>query len=270
MTEKDAQTFVDIGGRRLAMRGAGEGFPTVVLEMGLGSAGSFYDDIARQIASFTRVVWYDHAGLGQSDPAPTPRTIQDLALDLHTLLQHAAIPGPYVLAGHSMGGLTVRFYQQQYSAEVAAIVLIDSAHEDQRERYLAALPLQREDELSGLARLRDFLLKGWEDPTANGEYIDNLANSALMRSCGPFDALPLTVISRGHSNSNPAEFPPGVIERIEQGWHKLQCELTALSSQSKHIIAENSGHLINKDEPELLIESIWEVVMQVRRAQSSS
>jgi alpha-beta hydrolase superfamily lysophospholipase len=102
MEHKDASILVKVGGRRLAGREAGNGAPTVVLEMGLGAAGSFYDEIAKQLATFTRVVWYDHAGLGQSDPAPTPRTVQDLVFDLHALLHAADIPSPYVLVGHSL------------------------------------------------------------------------------------------------------------------------------------------------------------------------
>jgi pimeloyl-ACP methyl ester carboxylesterase len=124
MEEQKISTLVDIGGRRLAVRSEGDGLPSVVLEMGLGGEGSMYDAIARQIATYTRVLWYDRAGLGRSDPVPTPRTIQDLVLDLHTLLQQIALPGPYLLAGHSMGGPVVRLYRDRYPEEVAALVLI--------------------------------------------------------------------------------------------------------------------------------------------------
>src|SRR5215469_4006553 len=98
-TEWQEPRLVDVGPYRLALRKAGQGQFTVVLEMGVGAAGNFYDDIAQRVATFTRVVWYDHAGLGRSDPAPTPRTVADLAADLHALLQAAQIPPPYVLMG---------------------------------------------------------------------------------------------------------------------------------------------------------------------------
>jgi pimeloyl-ACP methyl ester carboxylesterase len=265
MGEKDTPILVDIGGRRLAMRAEGDGVPTVVLEMGLGGAGSMYDGIVRHIATCTRVVWYDRAGLGQSDPAPTPRTIQDLMLDLHALLQKASIPGPYVLAGHSMGGPVVRLYRERYSENVSALVLIDSSHEDQRKRYLAVLPPEQPHELPHLTHLRHVLEVRWVDPDANEEKIDNLANSELLRACRGLGDLPLVVVSRGLSGQDPAKYPPGLIEVMEQTWRQMQYELTQLSSQSQHIIATRSRHVINEDEPEVIVEAIRQMVMQVRK-----
>ncbi|GCF09852.1 alpha/beta fold hydrolase [Dictyobacter arantiisoli] len=263
MEEKNQLTLVAIGGRRLAMKTRGVGAPAVVLEMGLGGTASTYDAIARQIATFTRVVWYDRAGLGQSDPAPTPRTIQDIVLDLHALLQKADISAPYVLAGHSMGGEVVRLYREQYPKEVAALVLIDASHEDQRDRYLTVIPPQP-NKLPHLAHLRHIWEVRWVNPNQNEEKIDNLANSTLLRTCQNLDDLPLAVISRGRSVRDPANYPPGLIEEMEQIWRQMQRELTQLSSQSRHIIASKSGHLINEDEPELIVEVIQQMVRQVR------
>jgi pimeloyl-ACP methyl ester carboxylesterase len=198
----DEANCADVGGYRLACRQAGQGVPTVVLEMGLGAAGSTYDHIAQTIAAGTRVVWYDRASVGRSDPAPfTPRTIADLAADLHALLQAAQIPSPYLLAGHSLGGLTVRYYQQRYPTDVVGLVLIDAAFEHQRERLLAALPVEAPDELPAVAEYRLALCVHWADPMANAEGIDNLANSALMRDCGPLGDLPLVVVSRGRAQA---------------------------------------------------------------------
>jgi pimeloyl-ACP methyl ester carboxylesterase len=193
----DDATLVDRGGYRLAFRQAGQGQPVVVLEMGLRVAGTRYDHIARRVAALTRVVEYDHPGLGHSDPAPMPRTVADLAANLHALLHASRIPAPYVLAGHSLGGLTVRYYQQRYPADVAALVLIDAAHEDQRERLLAALPPERPDEPSARAQYRAAVGTRWADPSATDERIDNRARTALMRQCAPFDDLPLVMVSRG-------------------------------------------------------------------------
>ncbi|GCE09551.1 alpha/beta fold hydrolase [Dictyobacter aurantiacus] len=265
MKQKDEPIVVNVAERRLVGRKAGHGVPTIVLEMGLGAAGSFYDEIARQLATFTRVVWYDRAGLGQSDPVPTPRTIQDLVFDLHALLHTADISGPYILAGHSLGGLTIRFYKKHYPEEVAALVLIDSAHEEQQQRQLAILPSSQANEPNALAQLRYAWEVSWCDPFSNEEHIDNLVNSELMRTCGTLGSTPLIVVSRGRSNRDPDNYPPGLVEQIEQIWYQMQCELAGLSSRSKHIIAEHSGHLINKDEPEALIKAFREIVMQVRQ-----
>ena len=269
MSTHDAPRLVDIGGRRLAMRDVGSGAPPVVLEMGLGAAGSFYDAVAEQLATHARTIWYDRAGLGQSDPAHTPRTIADLVADLHAMLRGSHIPGPYVLVGHSLGGLTVRLYRERYPDEVAALVLIDSAHEDQRERQLAALPPQRADEPSALAQLRHALAVSWNDLHSNDERVDNLANTALMRACGTLDALPLVVISRGRPDRDLALFPPGVVDDLERVWHALQSELAQLSTDSRHIRAERSGHLVNRDQPELLVDEIARLMLRVRAKQEA-
>jgi pimeloyl-ACP methyl ester carboxylesterase len=263
MKEKHTPTLVNIGGRRLAMKSAGEGAPTVVLEMGLGSPASTYDAIAEQIAALTRVVWYDRAGLGHSDPAPTPRTIEDLVLDLHTLLQKAALPSPYVLAGHSVGGHIARLYRERYLNEVAALVLIDASHEDQRERYLTVLPPQPH-ELPDLAHLRHIWESRWVDPRQNAEQIDNLATSALLHSCHHLGDLPLVVLSRGRPMRDPTKYPAGLIEAMEQLWLQMQQELAHLSSQSRHLIASQSGHLIHEEEPTVIVEVIRQMVVQIR------
>jgi pimeloyl-ACP methyl ester carboxylesterase len=241
----------------------GRGGQPVVLELGLGASGSSYDDIARRVAALTRVVWYDHAGLGRSDPAPTPRTIADLAADLHALLHAAQIPPPYVLLGHSLGGLTVRYYKQRYPREVVALVLIDAAHEEQRERLLAALPPEVPDELPAVMHYRTALSARWADPMTNEERIDNIANSALMRHCRPLGDLPLVVVSRGQAQA-PAGLPPDLVTRREQAWRHMQYDLAALSSRKVHLVAEQSGHLINEEQPDMVVEGIRYAVALVR------
>ena len=258
----DEAHLIDVGGHRLAFRQAGQGRPTVVLEMGLGAAGSSYDVIAQRLAAFTHVVWYDHAGLGRSDPAPRPRTIADLAADLQALLHTVHISPPYVLAGHSLGGLTVRYYQQRYPTDVVALVLIDAAHEEQRERLLAALPSEAPDELPGVTQYRTALAAQWADPMANDEGIDNIANSALMRHCGPLGDLPLVVISRGRPQA-PAGLPADLMAQREQAWQHMQRDLAALSSRSVHVTAEHSGHLIHKEQPDKVVDGIRQALALV-------
>lgn len=261
--EKHPPVLVSIGERRLAMRTAGDGIPAVVLEMGLDSPASTYTTLAEQIAAFTRVIWYDRAGLGYSDPAPIPRTVQDLVQDLHALLQRVALAGPSVFAGHSFGGHIVRLYRERYPEEVAALVLIDASHEDQRERYLAVLPPQPHT-CPALAHLRHIWESRWIDPRQNEEHIDNLACSALLHSCGHLGDLPLIVLSRGRPTRNPAAYPAGVIEAMEQLWLQMQQELAHLSSQGRHLIAHKSGHLIHEDEPALIVEAIRQMIMDIR------
>ena len=118
--------LIDVGGHRLHLRCTGAGGPTVVLEAGGGEMSSNLGRITTAVAHHTRVCAYDRAGRGWSEPASTPPTGRQIAADLHTLLQRGGVPGPYVLAGHSFGGLYVRTFAALYPSEVAGMVLVDS------------------------------------------------------------------------------------------------------------------------------------------------
>lgn len=118
--------LVDVGGHRLHLQCTGTGSPTVVLEPGLGATSSDLGWIAPAVARDTRVCVYDRAGRGWSDPAAGPQDAAHIAADLHALLDQAQVPGPYVLAGHSFGGLYVLSFAAQFPDQVAGLVLLDS------------------------------------------------------------------------------------------------------------------------------------------------
>lgn len=257
--------MIDVGGYRLAVHMAGQGAPAVVLEMGLGAEAREYDAVAQQLARETWVIWYDHAGIGLSDAAlARVRTVADLARDLHTLLAAVQVPAPYVLVGHSLGGLTVRYFQHCYPGEVAALVLIDSAHEDQRERLLAALPPAAPGEHPAIAQARHGLSVLWNEPGANSEGIDNAANTELMHTCGGLGDLPLVVLSRGRPPTLSSSYPPEVAMRREHVWQQMQRELAALSTASLHLHAEHSGHDVNHDEPQAIVAAVRQAVALAR------
>jgi pimeloyl-ACP methyl ester carboxylesterase len=124
---------VDIGGRTLNIDCSGEGSPAVILlPTRFGGYGG-YIKVRPEVAKFTRVCWYDRAGEGWSDAPPAPRTSTSITNDLHELLQRAPVPGPYILVGHSIGGSFARIYAGHFPAEVAGLVLVDSANPDQNE-----------------------------------------------------------------------------------------------------------------------------------------
>ena len=118
--------LVDVGGHRLYLSCVGSGSPTVVLEPGAGGTSSQLGWITPAVARSTRVCVYDRAGRGWSEDADAPQDGAQIATDLHTLLHRGGIPGPYVLAGHSFGGLYVRIFAAHYPDEVAGLVLVDS------------------------------------------------------------------------------------------------------------------------------------------------
>ena len=118
--------LIDVGGHRLHLNCTGSGSPTVVLEAGGGEMSSNLGWITPAVARNTKVCVYDRAGRGWSEPADTPQDGVHIATDLHTLLHRAGVPGPYVLAGHSFGGLYVLTFAARYPDEVAGLVLVDS------------------------------------------------------------------------------------------------------------------------------------------------
>src|SRR5512139_3161821 len=119
--------LVDVGGYRLHIHCTGSGSPTVVIDAGLGDwSTSWGETVQPGVAKTTRICTYDRAGMGWSDPGPLPRDAARFARELHTLLQNAQIPGPYILVGHSLGGLPVRVFAHDYAPEVAGVVLIES------------------------------------------------------------------------------------------------------------------------------------------------
>jgi pimeloyl-ACP methyl ester carboxylesterase len=156
-TANDRRTYippgqmVDIGGRRIHMvvMGHDNGQPTVILEAGMASFSNNFYWVQNELAATTRVVAYDRAGLGWSDASPEPQDAQQSARDLHAALQKAGIPGPYVVAGHSYGGLVVRAFTDLYPDEVAGMVLIDASHPDQ----WAQIPISRDGKFNGQANL---------------------------------------------------------------------------------------------------------------------
>lgn len=119
--------LVDIGGRRINLHCTGAGGPTVILMAGLSSWSAVWYKVQPGIAQQTRVCAFDRAGYGFSDPAPRPQIISDVVDDLHAALKAGAIPGPYVLVGHSSGGIEVRVYAQRWPKEVVGMVLDDTS-----------------------------------------------------------------------------------------------------------------------------------------------
>ena len=122
--------LVDVGGYRLHLNCTGKSGPTIVLIAGGGDFSFDWGLVQPGVSRFARVCSYDRAGLAWSDPGPAPRTMKQDAYELHLLLKTARIKSPYVLVGHSVGGLIARVYAGQYPDEVAGMVLVDSTHED--------------------------------------------------------------------------------------------------------------------------------------------
>jgi pimeloyl-ACP methyl ester carboxylesterase len=254
---------VDASGRRLALTRGGVGAPTVVLETGLGAESDEWQPVQREVERFTQVCRYDRANRGRSDPAPKPRSAHDCVNDLHTLLIAAKIPAPYVLVGHSLGGVIVRLYAHHYPREVAGLVLVDPAHEDQFERMSPLIPARFPGEPEALTQFRDFWNTGWRDPNRNGEGVDFLATRAQAQTIGSLSDIPLLMLTAG-SQINQA--PPGNADaaRLQSLWEELHREIMQQSSDAQQILVKNSGHFIQREQPHVIVAAIRQMVEKVR------
>ncbi|HTF42174.1 MAG TPA: alpha/beta hydrolase [Propionibacteriaceae bacterium] len=128
--------YYDVEGVRLLLHQSGSGGPAVVFLAGGGAVGLDYLNVQQRAAELTTSVTYDRAGTGWSDAVDLPRTSVDVTDELRALLNVAEVPAPYLMVGHSLGGLYARHYAQRFSGEVAGLVLLDPAHED----YSAYMP----------------------------------------------------------------------------------------------------------------------------------
>ena len=266
------------GGRRLWLECRGTGSPTVVLEAGAGNDADSWDTVGLSpgqtraavlpsVAGFARVCAYDRPGTvgegdqrSRSDPVPMPRTAADVVADLHALLVAAKVPGPYVLVGHSFGGLTSRLYADTYPDEVAGLVLVDAAHEDWYQAVRAALSPAQRAEYDRLAAEGPPELAG--DP--NHERLDTDASAEEMRRAAlasPLRPMPLAVITHGRPWDWPAGYPT---KELETTWRTLQERLAGLTPDARLVVAAGSGHFVPGDRPDVIVDAVREVVDAVR------
>lgn len=264
--------MVDVGGHRLYYQCRGHGSPTVILEAGGPGDSTSWSRVTADIARTTRVCAYDRANLGKSDKGiPKPRTFQDMTRDLQALLENAHIGGPYILAGHSMGGMLVRVFADQHPEEVAGLVLVDSAHPDMGPRLLAGLPTESADEPENIKAWRLYLTwmsdsNGREQNDLEG--VDLRVSNGQVKATKPLGDLPLVVISRSPDNpilaAGMPPLPAETIAKLRQIWGDLQSELAGLSSNSTRVIASQAGHFVQDEEPGLVVAAIVEAVNEAR------
>ena len=280
----DFAGLVDIGGRSLYLECHGAGGPTVVLVSGYRASGRYWTDDLLQpddprqmvlpgVAETTRVCTYDRPGtvasigeddfVSRSDPITQPRTAPEVVTELHALLQAAEVPGPYVLAGHSLGGFFARLYAATYPDEVVGVVLVDAYSE----LLESVMPPERWQALVRLnqANGSDTVvpIPGYGDLETIGFGADN----AVMREAvakSPLRPMPLATLAHGKPFALP-EDAQGFTAAEFEGYVRAESEAkTALVPDARFTVASESGHDIHQDQPELVIEAIRQVVAGVR------
>lgn len=226
---------------------------------------STWDQVQAGVKTFTRSCSYDRLTSGDG-LGPGIRTGKTIVEQLHTMLEHANIVGPYVLVGHSDGGEYARIYTGQYRSEVVGIVLVETAHPDAPKRMLAVLAPKRQPENRTIEDARAVLSATYDDR----ERLDLVAMMNQARASGSLDGLPLVVVTQGSGHvflPGPGEpfIPPRIDRRLWHVWLATQREMASLSSDSVHVMADQSTHLIPQEQPDLVVEAIREVVMVARR-----
>jgi pimeloyl-ACP methyl ester carboxylesterase len=279
--------LVDIGGYKMHIYCTGQGTPTVILDSGLGDSFISWHKVQPGIAKFTRVCSYDRAGIGYSDSSPRWRNSKVFAEELHALLGNSAISPPYILIGHSMGGFDVRLYASLYRSGVTGVVLVDSSHPEQQKRFPPALndldaTWLREQEFIeftmpfGIPRLLGFCGNDAEVRAVECNFhsaregvaeLKAIAESAAQTAAtGSLGNIPLVVLSHDPDTPQP-DLPEDLVKPTNDAWQQMQEELAHLSTNGKQVIAKNSGHYIQLDRPEFVIEAVHSVVDQARKGQ---
>ena len=263
-------TFVDVGGYRLHLWCTGEGAPPVILDSGLGGTSAGWGFVQPEVARFTRVCSYDRAGMGYSDPGPSPRTARRLARELATLVGRSGIDGPLVLVGASSGGLNVRVFASDYPDRVAGLVLVDATHEDQGHEIPPMTRFAALLSSTGILRLLGVSLGHRVETLAPS--VQPFARATRFRTTGYRAAAAELVAMREsaaevRSSRRKLTIPTVVItgaRGLDASWRDLQRDQVTLSERGCQIIAEQSGHVVPIDQPEVVVEAIRATVNVAR------
>lgn len=278
-------SMVDLGTHRLHFihKGPPHG-PTVVIEQGAGEPCVLWWPIVERVAAFASVCTYDRAGIGSSESAPRTHTPLESSNELRALLERTRVPGPYVLVAHSYGGLIARLFARDHRGEVAGLVLVDTIEEGVHfqpdvmplyKRFRLMLTLMTLAARFGVLRLWAKFAREEKStlPAEISARTDLLGRSpaffqgmsADMKALVHYDPsmrrpgatgnlgnLPLVVITHGQPF-------PGAFAVLEKYWGAAQQRLAALSTRGEFVIARNSNHMIQADEPDVVVDAIRRV-----------
>ncbi len=248
----------------------GEGVPAVVVDQGQGlsiergfgrSSPIGWTKVFQEVQKTTRIIMHDRAGLGSSDAEAGPRTSVKMVHDLRAVLAAAKVPPPYVLVGHSIGGFNVRVFAGRYPDEVAGMVLVDSSHPDQIQTFASVMPPETTDESNSMK-----LLRRGPDMVLSTEAIDFRACAEQARGIRTIGLKPLVIVSQSPQAWGPPDIPLPVWEKIRITWSRMQTDLLQLLGSATQVVATQSGHQIQVEEPALVVGAILHVLRGAQAA----
>jgi pimeloyl-ACP methyl ester carboxylesterase len=241
------------GGRSLFVHCVGRGSPAVVLAAGLKGNTANWRDVQRRLGRITQTCSYDRAGDGNSLPPPgnvsSGRT--ELA-DLAALLDHAGIAPPWVIVGHSYGGLLARLFAQAHRDQTAGVVLVDAMGRNATRRLLALWPKSEQP------------AQRHEQATPVRDGVDVAATEALAAGVTTLGDTRLAVVTAGRENAVVRRMTRHAARAIDRNWTTMQDELAALSSDRVHVIALHSEHFVQHWQPQVVIRAVQAVVDAAR------
>jgi pimeloyl-ACP methyl ester carboxylesterase len=235
--------LVDVDGHQLYLDCRGVGSPVVIFDADLDEGAVSWELVQPAIAATTEACSYDRAGVGLSERGPDPRTSQQAVSELHTLLVNAGVPPPYILVGHGFGGLNSQLYAQVYPQDVVGMVLVDATHEEWYNQLRSTLPIW----------VRDLYIR---QLASNSEGMNLVVSTLQVRVAAPRSPVPTTVITHGYGN---VVLPGGSTRENEDLWTKLQQDLAQRLPSATLVVANQSGHAIARDQPDLVVRSIEQV-----------
>jgi pimeloyl-ACP methyl ester carboxylesterase len=252
--------LVDVGGHRLHIRTFGDGAPAVVIEPGIGDAGQVWGSVVDILDDYTRVVRYDRAGYGQSEPGPMPRSADRVVRELTNLLVATPVEPPYVVVGHSLGAIHAMVYAAEHPNLVAGLVLLDPPP-------MGFIKGERFPELHEMAEemTARFRRDAQQAATAGDErqaaFLEAVASEhemmfesgwALVGSIKSFGDLPLVVIASGVPNP---EFGASAAE-FQEYWRESSETLSRISTRGQFVFVENSTHNLPGDAPDAVVDAV--------------
>ena len=260
----------DVGGRHIRLACQGSGDPTVVIDAGLGTAAvedRAWQQIASKTASVTQVCLYDRAGLGGSSPNPKAVvTSLDSAIDMDRALQTAGLHGPFLIVGHSIGGLHAQVFAGHYPSEVAGLVLVSATHPDQNNIWLDLLPPPVDGEPKAVTDARAFLKMMQSEPLGNSERLDIRQSGEQARQLHSLGSKPLIVLTHSSRFRMAPDLSEPIAIKLEDATQLMQKQFLQLSTNSKQHVAATAGHHLPDEAPDFVIDGILEGVRDVRAA----
>lgn len=210
--------------------------PIIIMEAGYGDYSKAWDHIAEGLTEYGTVLTYDRAGLGKSGKSSKRRISSEMVKELRDCLKQLQLKPPYIFVGHSFGGINIRLFTTFYPEDTMGVVLVDSTPENYKEDFLPIMSSEFQD-----AYYKQFIYE-----SSYEEFMYSLGEAG--KRCKSMSDIPLVVLAAGKKSFYS--------QAAQLKWLQLQRELLQLSSKNKFIIAEHSGHYIQKDEPHYVIDAV--------------